>query len=111
MLENGNESTILCCHQNTFTQYNIYRVNADNIEKLINPDNCDCKIDNLFSRLDSVYIDSSEVVLNQSGDYKNGTLYSNINLEEQFSPLIRLEFEMKNSIKVIYTKCNKVSPE
>ncbi|MCB0399533.1 MAG: cell surface protein SprA, partial [Winogradskyella sp.] len=36
-----------------------------------------------------------------NGNLKNRTLYSNINLEEQFSPLIRLEFEMKNSIKVL----------
>ncbi|WP_417871343.1 cell surface protein SprA [Winogradskyella sp.] len=47
------------------------------------------------------YDDQSTDALNQSGDFKNGTLYSNINLEEQFSPLIRLEFEMKNSIKVL----------
>ncbi len=47
------------------------------------------------------YGDQSADALNQSGDYKNGTLYNNINLEEQFSPLIRLEFEMKNSIKVL----------
>jgi cell surface protein SprA len=47
------------------------------------------------------YGDQSADALNQSGDYKNGTLYSNINLEEQFSPLIRLEFEMKNSVKVL----------
>lgn len=39
--------------------------------------------------------------LDQSGNFKNKTLFSNINLEEQFSPLIRLEFEMKNSIKVL----------
>ncbi len=39
--------------------------------------------------------------LNQSGNIKNQTLYSNINLEEQFSPLIRLDFEMKNSVKVL----------
>ena len=39
--------------------------------------------------------------LDQAGNFKNETLYSNINLEEQFSPLIRLEFEMKNSIKVL----------
>ena len=36
-----------------------------------------------------------------NGNLKNRTLYSNINLEEQFSPLVRLEFEMKNSIKVL----------
>nr|WP_198034984.1 cell surface protein SprA [Winogradskyella sp. J14-2] len=47
------------------------------------------------------YDDQSGDALNQSGDFKNETLYSNINLEEQFSPLVRLEFEMKNSIKVL----------
>lgn len=36
-----------------------------------------------------------------NGNLKNKTLFSNINLEEQFSPLIRLEFEMKNSVKVL----------
>jgi cell surface protein SprA len=39
--------------------------------------------------------------LDQAGNFKNETLYSNINLEEQFSPLIRLDFEMKSSIKVL----------
>ncbi|MBO6879837.1 cell surface protein SprA [Winogradskyella sp.] len=47
------------------------------------------------------YGDQPDDALDQSGNFKNQTLYSNINLEEQFSPLIRLEFEMKNSIKVL----------
>jgi len=47
------------------------------------------------------YDDQPDDALDQSGNFKNGTLYSNINLEEQFSPLIRLDFEMKNSIKVL----------
>ncbi|MFC0603825.1 cell surface protein SprA [Winogradskyella pulchriflava] len=47
------------------------------------------------------YDDQPEEALDQSGNFKNKTLFSNINLEEQFSPLIRLEFEMKNSIKVL----------
>src|SRR5690606_30128975 len=37
----------------------------------------------------------------QSGNYKNQTLFSNINLEEQFSPLVRIDFEMKNSVKIL----------
>ncbi|MEP1488134.1 MAG: cell surface protein SprA [Algibacter sp.] len=37
----------------------------------------------------------------QSGNYKNEDLFSNINLSEMFSPLIRIDFEMKNSIKVL----------
>ena len=43
----------------------------------------------------------NEEALDQSGNFKNRTLFSNINLEEQFSPLVRLDFEMKNSIKVL----------
>lgn len=39
--------------------------------------------------------------IDQGGNFKSPTLFSNINLEEQFSPLIRLDFEMKNSIKVL----------
>lgn len=42
----------------------------------------------------------SEVV-DQSGNFKNQTIFSNINLEEQFSPLFRLDFEMKNSVKIL----------
>ena len=38
-------------------------------------------------------------VLDQSGNFKTKTLYSNINLVEQFSPLVKLDFEMKNSVK------------
>ena len=39
-------------------------------------------------------------VLDQSGNFKAQTLFSNVNLVEQFSPLIKVDFEMKNSIKV-----------
>ena len=45
-------------------------------------------------------VENTEAV-DQSGNFKNEILFSNINLEEQFSPLIRLDFEMKNSIKVL----------
>ena len=38
-------------------------------------------------------------VLDQSGNFKTKTLFSNINLVEQFSPLVKLDFEMKNSVK------------
>lgn len=47
------------------------------------------------------YGDQLDDVKDAAGNYKNETLYSNINLEEQFSPLVRLDFEMKNSIKVL----------
>ncbi|QXP80163.1 MULTISPECIES: cell surface protein SprA [Winogradskyella] len=43
----------------------------------------------------------NEDALDESNNLKNETLFSNINLEEQFSPLIRLDFEMKNSIKIL----------
>lgn len=47
------------------------------------------------------YEDQDPEVLDQSGNFKNATIFSNINLEEQFSPLFRLDFEMKNSIKIL----------
>ena len=40
-------------------------------------------------------------VKDQSGNYKNETLFSNINLTEMFSPLIRVDFEMQNSVKIL----------
>ena len=39
--------------------------------------------------------------VNQAGDFISPNLYSNINLTEMFSPLIRLDFEMKNSVKIL----------
>ncbi len=39
--------------------------------------------------------------LDQGGNFKNKMVYSNINLEEQFSPLVRLDFEMTNSVKIL----------
>jgi len=47
------------------------------------------------------YVNQPNDVLDQSGNYKNETLYSNINLTEMFSPLIRVDFEMKNSVKIL----------
>ncbi len=47
------------------------------------------------------YENQSADVLNQAGDFKNENLFSNINLEEQFSPLVRVDFEMKNSVKIL----------
>ncbi|MFD2696919.1 cell surface protein SprA [Mesonia sediminis] len=38
--------------------------------------------------------------LDQSGNFKNPFLISNINLSEQFSPLIKVDMELKNSIKL-----------
>jgi cell surface protein SprA len=36
-----------------------------------------------------------------SGNYFNKTIMSNINLVEQFSPLIRIDFELKNAMKLL----------
>jgi cell surface protein SprA len=47
------------------------------------------------------YVDQPEEVLDQAGNYKNERLFNNINLMEQFSPLVRLDMEMKNSLKIL----------
>jgi len=46
------------------------------------------------------YASQNPDVLDQSGNFKAQTLFSNVNLVEQFSPLVKVDFEMKNSIKV-----------
>ncbi|UZO81208.1 cell surface protein SprA [Aquimarina sp. ERC-38] len=38
--------------------------------------------------------------VDQGGNYKNPILYSNVTLSEQFSPLVRLDMDMKNSVKL-----------
>jgi cell surface protein SprA len=37
----------------------------------------------------------------QAGNFKSRILLTNVNLTEQFSPLVRIDFEMKNSIKIL----------
>lgn len=39
--------------------------------------------------------------VDQSGNFKPEILLSNVNLLEQFSPLIKLDFEMQNSVRVL----------
>ncbi|MBZ0328457.1 MAG: cell surface protein SprA [Altibacter sp.] len=39
--------------------------------------------------------------VDQSGNFKSEVFLSNVNLTEQFSPLIRIDFEMKNSVKIL----------
>ncbi len=36
-----------------------------------------------------------------SGNFYNKTIMSNVNLVEQFNPLIRMDFELKNSLKIL----------
>jgi cell surface protein SprA len=38
--------------------------------------------------------------INQAGDFKSEQFLTNVNLTEQFSPLIKIDFEMKNSVKI-----------
>ncbi len=45
--------------------------------------------------------DKNNIGVDAGGNYFNKLLISNINLVEQFNPLIRLDFEMKNSVKIL----------
>lgn len=47
------------------------------------------------------YVDQSPASKDQSGNFKNETLFSNINLTELFSPLVRIDMEMKNSVRIL----------
>lgn len=47
------------------------------------------------------YASQSDGSKDQAGNYKNEILFSNVNLTEMFSPLVRLDFEMKNSVKIL----------
>lgn len=47
------------------------------------------------------YDENNPQALDQGGNFKNQTLFSNINLEEQFSPLMKLDFEMQSSVKIM----------
>lgn len=47
------------------------------------------------------YDDLDDNTKDQSGNYKSERLFSNINLTEMFSPLIRIDMEMRNSIKIL----------
>ncbi|WP_374505490.1 cell surface protein SprA [Flavobacterium sp.] len=39
--------------------------------------------------------------VDKNGNYYNSTIMSNVNLVEQFSPLVRMDMELKNSLKVL----------
>ncbi|SHG68897.1 T9SS outer membrane translocon Sov/SprA [Winogradskyella jejuensis] len=55
-------------------------------------------INQFRTNLDFDPLNPNEV--DQGGNFKNETLFSSINLEESFSPLIRIEATMKNSLQV-----------
>lgn len=39
--------------------------------------------------------------LDQGGNFKNSTIIGNVNLMEQFSPLVKVDFEMQNSVRIL----------
>jgi cell surface protein SprA len=47
------------------------------------------------------YDPANERAVDQAGNFKSELLFSNVNLTEQFSPLIRVDMEMTNSIKIL----------
>ncbi len=47
------------------------------------------------------YDENNPEATDQSGNFKAKTLLTNVNLTEQFSPLLRMDFEMKNSVKIL----------
>ncbi|MGV6829671.1 MAG: T9SS outer membrane translocon Sov/SprA [Flavobacteriales bacterium] len=47
------------------------------------------------------YNRSNPQELDQAGNFKSKILLNNVNLTEQFSPLFRIDFEMKNSVKIL----------
>ncbi len=59
----------------------------------------DYTVNQFETNLDYNRNDPTEV--DQSGNFKNRTLLSNINLLERFSPLIKVDFEMQNSVRVL----------
>ncbi|MEH6763868.1 MAG: cell surface protein SprA [Aequorivita antarctica] len=47
------------------------------------------------------YDPNSPEAPDQAGNFKVKTLLTNVNLTEQFSPLLRVDFEMNNSVKIL----------
>ena len=47
------------------------------------------------------YDKNNSNAVDQAGNFKSPTILTNVNLTEQFSPLIRVDFEMKNSVKIL----------
>lgn len=47
------------------------------------------------------YDRNDPAALDQAGNFKSPTFLNNVNLTEQFSPLVRVDFEMQNSVKIL----------
>ena len=54
-----------------------------------------------FNYTDSGYNDLGDLNTDAGGNIYNQMLISNVNLVEQFSPLVKFDFELKNSIKIL----------
>lgn len=54
-----------------------------------------------FNYIPSGYLSDGALNVDAGGNIYNELLLSNVNLVEQFNPLIKMDFEMKNSVKII----------
>lgn len=54
-----------------------------------------------FDKAPTGYLPSGALNVDAGGNLYNKLLISNVNLVEQFSPLVRVDFELKNSVKVL----------
>ena len=57
-------------------------------------------LDYIAPNPDLDYSEQNPLVFNQTGDFKPRDLYFNVNLAEQFSPLINVDMEMKNGFNL-----------
>ena len=54
-----------------------------------------------FDKAPSGYLPNGNLNVDAGGNLYNKLLIANVNLVEQFSPLMRVDFELKNSIKIL----------
>ncbi|WP_406685025.1 cell surface protein SprA [Seonamhaeicola sp. MEBiC1930] len=76
------------------SSYTINQFNT-NLNLNINPDDNQAPVPGLE------YASQPLESFDQSGNFKNERLFGGINLTESFSPLVRIDFEMKNSVKIL----------
>jgi cell surface protein SprA len=73
--------------------YTINQFNT-NLNLNLNPDDNEAPVAGI------PYENQPNAAFDQSGNLKNERLFSNINLTELFSPLVRIDLEMKNSVRI-----------
>ncbi|MFV9552338.1 cell surface protein SprA [Algibacter sp. PT7-4] len=78
------------------SSYTINQFNT-NLNLNLNPDDNEAPVPGI------PYSDPNqpEAGKDQSGNFKNERLFSNVNLTELFSPLVRVDLEMKNSVRIL----------